>query len=81
MPPQSIDANVDYPRLHQLSEAFTQHWKRVQAFYLDAVAGFAFVLSHVESEQELARGFVRGSELDSVEFQDIRMFSYYGHFR
>src|SRR5271165_4338388 len=74
--PKSIDTTVDHRRLHQLSEDFTQHWKRLQAFYLDAVAGFAFVLSHVESEQELARGFVRGSELDSVEFQDTRMFSY-----
>ena len=76
MSPQSIDSKVDYPRLHQLSEEFTQHWHRLQAFYLDAVAGFTFVLSHVESEQELARGFVRGTELDSVEFQDTRMFSY-----
>ena len=76
MPLQPIDANVDYPRLHQLSEEFTQHWERLQAFYLDAVTGFTFVLSHVESEQQLARGFVRGTELDSVEFQGTRMFSY-----
>ena len=33
----------------------TQHWNRLQAFYLDAVAGFAFVLRHVESEQKMAR--------------------------
>jgi len=30
----------------------------------------------VESEQDLARGFVSGTELDSAEFQDTRMFSY-----
>lgn len=76
MEPQSIDTHVDYRRLHQLAEEFTRHWKRLQAFYLDAAAGFAFVLSHVESEQEIARGFVRGTELDAVKFQDTRMFSY-----
>ena len=76
MSPPSVDANIDYQRLNELSEEFSQHWERLQAFYLDAVAGFAFVLSHVESEQEVARGFVRGTDLDSVEFQDTRMFSY-----
>src|SRR5712692_404424 len=55
MPPQAINTNVGYVKLHQLSEEFTQHWKRLEAFYLDAVAGFSFVLSHVESEQEQAR--------------------------
>ncbi len=55
MPPQPIDPNVDYRRLNELSEEFTQHWNRLQAFYLDAVAGFAFVLRHVESEQKMAR--------------------------
>jgi hypothetical protein len=68
--------NIDYARLHELSNEFTQHWSRLQAFYLDAVAGFAFVLNRVEAEQAQARAFVRGSELDSQEFQDTRMFSY-----
>ena len=76
MQPIPDDPKIDHARLHQLSEEFTQHWKRLQAFYLDAVAGFAFVLSHVETEQGRARGFVRGTELDSVEFQDTRQFSY-----
>jgi hypothetical protein len=70
------DANVDYPRLCQLSEEFTQHWERLQALYLDAAAGFSFVVAHVESEQAKAGSFVRGSELDSQAFQDTRMFSY-----
>lgn len=72
----STDPSIDYPRLHRLSEEFTEHWKRLQAFYLDAVAGFAFVRSHVEAEQAQARNFVLGSELDSQEFQDTRMFTY-----
>jgi hypothetical protein len=76
MSPQSADRSVDYRRLQELSDEFTQHWNRLQAFYLDATAGFNFVLGHVESEQERARDFVRGSELDSVDFQDTRMFSY-----
>ena len=71
-----IDPDVDYRRLSELSEQFTEHWKRLHAFYLDAVAGFEFVLSHVESEQTEARNYVRGSELDSQDFQDTRMSTY-----
>jgi hypothetical protein len=71
-----IETNIDYQRIHQLSEEFTRHWKRLQALYLDAVAGFSFVLGHVEAEQAQARAFVQGSELDSQDFQDTRMFSY-----
>jgi hypothetical protein len=76
MSPHHIDHNVDYRRLRELSEEFTQHWERLHAFYLDAVAGFEFVLNHVESEQAEARNYVRDSELDSQEFQDTRMFTY-----
>jgi hypothetical protein len=68
--------HVDYPRLAQLSEEFTKHWERLQAFYLDAAAGFSFILTHVEAEQAKARSFVPGSELDSRAFQDTRMFTY-----
>jgi hypothetical protein len=68
--------NIDYPRLKALADEFTQHWERLQAFYLDAVAGFRFVREYVEAEQEQARNFVRGTELDSQAFQDTRMFSY-----
>ncbi len=76
----SPDPSIDYARLGRLSEEFTQHWERLQAFYLDAVAGFVFILDHVESEQTDARAFVRGSDLDSQEFQDTRMFGYEGIF-
>lgn len=71
-----INPNPDYARLHALSEEFTRHWKRLQAFYLDAATGFGFVLQHVEAEQEKARTLVRDSELDSQAFQDTRMFTY-----
>ena len=67
---------IDYARLAELSEEFTWHWERLQAFYLDAAAGFAFVLGYVQSEQQRAMEFVRGTELDSTEFQDTRLFSY-----
>ena len=50
MSPHDIDPNVDYQRLHQLSDEFTKVWNRLQAFYLDAVAGFAFVRSHVSGK-------------------------------
>ena len=76
MSPHDIDANVDYKRLHQLSDEFTQNWNRLQALYLDAVAGFAFVRSHVDSDQARARSLVRGTELDSEKFQDSRIFTY-----
>lgn len=76
MSPLQIDSNADYRRLHQLSDEFTQVCERLQAFYLDAVVGFAFVRSHVESDQARARSLVRGSELDSEEFQNTRMFTY-----
>jgi hypothetical protein len=71
-----IDPAVDYRRLHELSEEFTVIWSRLHALYLDAVAGFEFVRQHVESEQEEARSYVRGSELDSEGFQNSRMFTY-----
>ena len=76
MSPQYYDPNIDYRRLHKLSEEFTQLWNRLQALYLDAVVGFAFVRGHVESDQAHARSYVQGSELDSEEFQDTRMFTY-----
>ena len=76
MRPRDIDPHVDYRRLGQLSEEFTQVWNRLQALYLDAVSGFALVRSHVESDQALARSYVQGSELDSQEFQDTRPFTY-----
>src|ERR1700733_2175618 len=73
---QFTDGNIDYRRLSQLAEEFTQHWRRLQAFYLDAAAGFALVFGQLQSEQQRAMEFVRGTELDSTEFQDTRMFSY-----
>ena len=54
----------------------TRHWERLQAFYLDAVAGFDFVLSYVQSEQQRAMECVRGTELDLTELQNTRLFSY-----
>jgi len=74
--PYHIDPDIDYRRLHQLSEEFTQQWNRLQAFYLDAVVGFAFIRNHVEVDQSRARSFLQGTELDSEEFQDARRFSY-----
>jgi hypothetical protein len=76
MSPYEIDPSVDYRRLHQLSEEFTEVWKRLQSFYLDASVGFAYVRSCVESEQEKDRTYLRGSELDSEIFQDKMSFSY-----
>ena len=76
MSKSDADNTIDYARLHALYEELMQHWKRLHAFYLDAAAGFSYVLAHVESEQAKARSFVRGSELDSQEFQDTRRFSY-----
>lgn len=66
---------VDYKKLQQLSEEFSQLWNRIQALYLDAVAGFAFVRSTVESEQARARSYVQGTDLDSEKFQDTRMYA------
>jgi hypothetical protein len=74
--PVRIESGVNYRRLGQLADEFTQHWKRLQAFYLDAVVGFDLVRGHVVAEQEQARSFVRGSDLDSEAFQDTRMFTY-----
>ena len=71
-----MDSKIDYRRLAELSEEFTSLWMGLHAFYLDAVAGFSFVRAHVEAEQKRARSYVRGSDLDSEEFQDTRMFTY-----
>jgi hypothetical protein len=76
MTPHRIDPDVNYERLHQLSDEFTNLWRRLQALYLDAAAGFALVRAHVEQEQSTSRAYVQGSELDSEEFQDTRMFTY-----
>lgn len=74
--PHRIDPDVNYKRLHQLSDEFTNVWRRLQALYLDAAAGFALVRAHVEQEQSTSRAYVQGTELDSEEFQDTRMFTY-----
>jgi hypothetical protein len=76
MSPYKIDPNVNYKRLHELSEEFTALWKRLQALYLDAAAGLMFVRSNVEAYQKQARQYVKGSELDSEAFQDTRIFDY-----
>src|SRR6266404_3466242 len=77
---EDIDPKIDYQRLGQLSDEFTQLWTRLQAFYLDAAAGFALVRDHVEAEQRRARSYVQGSELDSEEFQNALSFTYSGIF-
>lgn len=76
MSPHRIDPQIDYRRLRQLSDEFTDLWKRLQSFYLDAAVGFAYVRGHVEENQERHRSYVRGSEFDSEEFQDTLSFSY-----
>ena len=57
-----------------LYEEFDELWTRLHAFYLDAVAGFRFVESYVQSEQTKARDFVQGTDMDSEEAQDGRIF-------
>ncbi len=74
--PVRIEPGVNYLRLRELAYEFTQHWTRLQGFYLDAVVGFDLVRGHVVAEQEQARSFVQGTDLDSEEFQDTRMFTY-----
>jgi hypothetical protein len=68
--------NIDHRRLAELYEEFNELWMRLHAFYLDAVAGFRLVASYVQSEQSRARNFVQGSDMDSEEAQDERIFSY-----
>jgi hypothetical protein len=74
--PVQIEPGVNYRRLGELADEFTQHWSRLQAFYLDAVVGFDLVRRHVVAEQERSRSFVRGTDLDSEEFQDTKIFIY-----
>lgn len=76
MSPYDIDPNIDYQRLHELANELTQLLTRLEALYLDAAAGFAFVRSRVTADQAEVRQLVAGSDLDSEEFQDIRRFSY-----
>jgi hypothetical protein len=71
-----IEPTVDYRRLSQLYEEFMQVWNRLHVFYLDASAGFDLVFKHVELEQAEARNYVKGSGLDSEEFQDGHIFTY-----
>jgi hypothetical protein len=77
MPPIDTDDDpIDYRKVRELSEEFTQLWKRLQAFYLDAVAGFNLIRNHVEKDQEQMRAFLRGTELESEAFQDSMIFTY-----
>lgn len=69
MSPRRIDPHVNYKRLHQLSDEFTNIWQRLQALCLDAAAGFVPVREHVEQEQSTSRAYLQGSELDSEESQ------------
>ena len=70
------DDRIDCRRLAELYEEFDELWTRLQAFYLDAVAGFRFVASYVQAEQGKARSFVQGTDMDSEMAQDERIFSY-----
>ncbi len=76
MNPYDIDPNIDYRRLHELADELTRFLTRMEALYLDAVAGFAFVYSRVTADQEEVRKLVAGTDLDSEEFQDTRRFTY-----
>jgi hypothetical protein len=72
---------INYMRLRELSEEFTQLWKRLQAFYLDAVAGFNLIRDYAINDQEQMRAYLRGTELDSEAFQDTRLFIYANIFK
>ncbi len=74
--PIRIEPGVNYLRIGELADEFTQQWNRLQAFYLDAAVGFNLVRDHVVAEQERARSHVQGTDLDSEKFQDTRMFTY-----
>lgn len=76
MCPQHTDPNVNYRRIHELSEEFEAHWHQLRSLYLDASVGFSFISQHMEALQAKARSYVRGTELDSEEFQDTCNFSY-----
>ena len=54
----------DYRRLGELSDEFTALWERLQAFYLDFVAGFHFLIVHLRDEQARDRSLVQGSVRD-----------------
>jgi len=76
MSPHRINQDMDYRRIQQLSDEFTDLWKRLQSFYLDATVGFLYVRDHVREEQKRLRTYVRGTELDSEEFRDKLSFTY-----
>ena len=73
---QEIDPKINYPRLNELSTELTQFLTRLEALYIDAVAGFELVRSRVVSDQETVRNLLEGTECDSEEFQNGRLFSY-----
>ena len=75
-PEAAPGGEVNYRRLAELAEEFTTLWTHLQALYLDAIVGFAFIRNHVQASQAQARGYVAGTELDSEAFQDTRMFTY-----
>lgn len=76
MSPHRFEPNINYIRLKELYEEFDSLWKRLQALYLDAVAGFKLLREHVETKQTRSRIMVQGTELDTEQFQNTRMFSY-----
>jgi len=76
MSPKRIDSEIDYRRLKQLADEFTELWKQLQSFYLDATVGFALIRSHIKAEQKQYRSYIKGTELDSEGFIDTLPFSY-----
>jgi len=76
MSPYKADPNINYIRLRELSDEFTNLWKRLQSLYLDASIGFLFIQSHANSEQIKSRSYIKNTQLDSEDFLDSLQFSY-----
>ena len=74
--PASIDPTVNYPRIAELAEEFSNHWDKLWALYIDGAVGFIFVRQHIEGLQEIARSYARGTDMDSEAEQDKRIFLY-----
>jgi hypothetical protein len=70
------DPTVDYLRLQELAKELWQFLTRLEGMYLDAIAGFSLVRGRIVADQTEVRKLVAGTECDSEQFQDGRLFTY-----
>ncbi len=70
------EAEIDYQRLLALANELQSRWRELQAFYLDAAAGFLLVGRAANDEREFILGLTSSNGLDPLDFVDDVQWGY-----